>query len=102
MSLIVVWVCRRAFSSSVVGLYVKIAAVAYLALLAALAVQVKRKKLGKLFPTDADPLPVYVACGLSLAAILISMISATVAYYAMWTMAIIVFGLAVYYTVKQL
>ena len=102
VSLIVVWVCRRAFSSSVVGLYVKIAAVAYLALLAALAVQVKRKKLGKLFPTDADPLPVYVACGLSLAAILISMVSATVAYYAMWTMAIIVFGLAVYYTVKQL
>lgn len=102
VSLIVVWVCRRAFSSSVVGLYVKIAAVAYLALLAALAIQVKRKKLGKLFPTDADPLPVYMACGLSLAAILISMISATVAYYAMWTMAIIVFGLAVYYTVKQL
>ena len=44
----------------------------------------------------------YVACGLSLAAILISMISAVVAYYAMWTLAIIVFGLAVYYTVKQL
>ena len=102
VSLIVVWVCRRAFSSSVVGLYVKIAAVIYLAVLAVLAIQVKRQKLGKLFPVGADPLPVYVACGLSLAAILISMISAVVAYYAMWTLAIIVFGLAVYYTVKQL
>lgn len=102
VSLIVVWVCRRAFSSSVVGLYVKIAAVIYLVLLAVLAIQVKRQKLGKLFPVGADPLPVYVACGLSLAAILISMISAVVAYYAMWTLAIIVFGLAVYYTVKQL
>ena len=102
VSLIVVWVCRRAFSSSVVGLYVKIASVIYLAVLAVLAIQVKRQKLGKLFPVGADPLPVYVACGLSLAAILISMISAVVAYYAMWTLAIIVFGLAVYYTVKQL
>ena len=102
VSLIVVWVCRRAFSSSVVGLYVKIAAVIYLVLLAVLAIQVKRQKLGKLFPVGAAPLPVYVACGLSLAAILISMISAVVAYYAMWTLAIIVFGLAVYYTVKQL
>ena len=31
-----------------------------------------------------------------------ALISASVAYYAMWTLAIVVFALAVYYTVKQL
>ena len=44
----------------------------------------------------------YVACGLSAAAMLGALFSTIVAYYAMWTLAIVVFGLAVYYTAKQL
>ena len=80
----------------------KIAAMIYLALLVILLVQVARKKLDKLLPAKADPLPVYVACGLSLAAMVIVLFSSTAAYYVMWALAIIVFGLAVYYTVKQL
>ena len=102
VTLIALWVCRRALSSVVVGLYVKIAAMIYLALLVILLVQVARKKLDKLLPAKADPLPVYVACGLSLAAMVIVLFSSTAAYYVMWALAIIVFGLAVYYTVKQL
>ena len=42
------------------------------------------------------------ACGLSVAAIAAGLVSATVAYYVMWILAIVVFALAVYYTVKQL
>ena len=102
VTLIALWVCRRALSSVVVGRDVKIAAIIYLALLVILLVQVARKKLDKLLPAKADPLPVYVACGLSLAAMVIVLFSSTAAYYVMWALAIIVFGLAVYYTVKQL
>ena len=39
---------------------------------------------------------------LSAAAMLTALFSTTLAYYAMWALAIVVFGLAVYYTVKQL
>ena len=70
--------------------------------LIALLVQVARKKLPKLLPLQADPLPVYVAGGLSLASMAIALINSVAAYYAMWVLAIIAFGLAVYYTVKQL
>ena len=61
-------------------------------------------KLGKfrLLPSDADILPIYVACGLSAAAMASALVSITVAYYAMWILAMVVFALAVYYTVKQL
>ena len=55
VTLIALWVCRRALSSVVVGLYVKIAAIIYLALLVILLVQVARKKLDKLLPAKADP-----------------------------------------------
>ena len=43
-----------------------------------------------------------MACGLPAAAMLGALFNTTVAYYAMWALAIVVFGLAVYYTVKQL
>ena len=60
--------------------------------------------IGKLrvLPVDADVLPVYVACGLSAAAMAAALVSTTVAYYAIWALAIVAFALAVYYTVKQL
>ncbi len=101
-SLIVLWVCRRVISSAFVGIYVKVAVVVYLALLAALVYLTKTGKLGKLLPAKADPLPVLVACGLSMIAIATALVNLTAAYYAMWALAIVVFGLAVYYTVKQL
>lgn len=102
VSLIVLWVCRRVLSSVYLGLYVKIAAAVYFVLLAAVVYLTKNGKLGRLLPPKADPLPVYVACGLSIAAIAVALVSSTIAYYAMWALAMVVFGLAVYYTVKQL
>lgn len=101
VSLIALWVCRRE-GSGYLGTYVKCAAAVYIILLAAAALLVKGGKLGKLLPAKADPLPVYVACGLSVVALVIALVSSTAAYYAMWALGMVVFGLAVYYTVKQL
>lgn len=101
-SLVVLWVCRREMDSMYIGTYVKIAAVLYIVVLAAAALLTKSGRLGKLLPTDADPLPIYVACGLSAVAVAVALINAAAAYYAMWILAVVVFALAVYYTVKQL
>ena len=102
ITLIVLWVCRRAGASQFVGIYVKVISVIYLLLVAAIALLVKQGKLRKLLPANADPLPVYIACGLSVVAIAAGLVSAMVTYYVMWVLAIVVFALAVYYTVKQL
>ena len=101
-SLIVLWICRKQMYSMFLGTYVKIFAVVYILVLIAVALLTKQGKLKKLLPASADPLPVYVACGLSAVAMLGTLFSSIVAYYAMWALAIVVFGLAVYYTVKQL
>ena len=101
-SLIALWICRKQLSSMYLGIYVKIFAVVYILALIAVALLTKQGKLGKLLPAKADLLPVYVACGLSAAAMLGALFNTTVAYYAMWALAIVFFGLAVYYTVKQL
>lgn len=102
VTLIVLWVCRRALSSVVVGTYVKMAVAVYVLILVGLLVQLKRQKLDKLLPAQADPLPVYVACVLSFVSIAAAVINSVAGYYAIWVLAIVVFGLAVYYTVKQL
>lgn len=102
VSLIALWIFRREINSSYLGTYAKFAAVAYIVVLAAAALLVKSGKLGRLLPAKADPLPVYVACGLSAVATAIALVSPTAAYYAMWALGMVVFGLAVYYTVKQL
>ena len=101
-SLIALWICRKQMYSIFLGTYVKIFAVVYILVLLAVALLTKQGKLKKLLPAKADPLPVYVACGLSAVAMLGTLFSSIVAYYAMWALAIVVFGLAVYYTVKQL
>ena len=101
-SLVVLWLCRDAGSNIYFGTLVKIAAAVYAVAVAALAVMVKTKKLPKLLPAKADPTPVYVAAILSVVTVAAGLISTTVAYYAMWVLAAVVFGLAVYYTVKQL
>ena len=101
-TLIAVWVCRRVLVSVFLGTYVKVAVAVYLVLLAALVFFLKQGKLAKIMPPSADPLPVYVACGLSFVAMAVALVNLTAAYYAMWGLAVVVFGLAVYYTVKQL
>lgn len=98
-SLIMVWLCRRVYSMSTA---VRVVAALYLAALIVAAFLLKQGKLAKIMPSSADPLPVYTACALSVAALAIALVSRVVAYYAMWGLAIVVFGLTVYYTVKQL
>ena len=108
-SLIALWVCRRVLNSIYLGTYVRILAVVYIVLLLVAAFLANKAdknggRLGKLqvLTAGADPLPVYLACGLSVAALAVALFSSTIAYYAMWALAIVVFALAVYYTVKQL
>lgn len=102
-ALIAVWVCRHSGASMYVGTLVKGAVILYIVVLLALIVLVKSKKLpALLLPAKADPQPVYVACALSIAALAAALINTTIAYYAMWVLAAVVFALAVYYTVKQL
>jgi hypothetical protein len=102
ISLIMVWICRNHSNSIYVGLYVKILTALWIAVLIAAALLAKQKKLGKLLPAKADLTPVYAAAIISGVALLASIFSTVIAYYAMWVLAIVVFGLAVYYTVKQL
>lgn len=109
VSLIFLWVCRRMFSNIYYGTLVRMAAVLFLVLLAAIVVLSRKAeqnngKLGKLriLPGSADLLPIYTACGLSAIAVVAALLNTTAAYYAMWVLAVVVFALAVYYTVKQL
>ena len=109
ISLIALWACRKEVSHLSMGGAVKAAVVVYILLLAAvifLTRQAKQKggMLGKLqlFPAKADVAPIYTACALSAVAMATTLINTTVAYYAMWALALVVFALAVYYTVKQL
>ncbi len=101
-SMIVLWVCRRLFSNLTLGMPAKVLSVVYIALLGGLCWLAKNGKLGKLLPAGADRMPLYAACGLSAAGVVVALFSATAAYYAMWCLAIVVFALAVYYTVRQL
>jgi len=102
LSLVVLWVCRRQGASMYTGIYVKALTAIFILILVAIALLAKQKKLGKLLPANADLMPVYAACIISVIALLAAIFSPVIAYYAMWALAIVVFGLAVYYTVKQL
>ena len=102
ISLFMLWVCRRQLTSIYLGTIVKVAVVALIVALIVIADLTKQGKLTKLLSAKSQPTPVYVACGLSVLALAASLLSTVVAYYAMWALAIVVFGLAVYYTVKQL
>lgn len=102
VSLFAVWVCRRQLNSIYLGSFVKIAVAVLIVVLIVIAILAKQGKLSKLFSAKADLTPVYTACALSIVALAASLVSPVIAYYAMWVLAIAVFGLAVYYTVKQL
>ena len=101
-TLIVLWVCRRLFNSISLGVPAKVLSVVYVLLLCGLCWLAKNKKLGKLLPENADVMPLYAATGLSAVAVVLALFSATIAYYAMWGLGLVVFILAVYYTVRQL
>lgn len=101
-SLIVVWVCRKLIGSAALGMPVRVIAVIYLLAVAALVWLTRQGKLGRLLSPGADPLPIYIAGGLSALAILAALFSAAAAYYAMWCLGVVVFDLAVYYTVRML
>ena len=105
VSLLMVWAARRAIYSGAV----KVLVVLFLLALAAVFVLVRKAmqsggKLGKhqVLPAKANVQSVYVSCGLSLVAVATVLVNTTIAYYAMWLLAAVVFALAVYYTVKQL
>lgn len=100
--LFVLWVLRRYGSNLRIGGMVKAGTVVFLLLLAALAWLTRSGKLTKLLPPRADKLPVYIACGLTAAALLVALLISGTSYYAMWALAAVLFALAVYYTVKQL
>ena len=102
LTLVALWVCRRTLANVYLGTVVTVLTALYITLLIVVALLTKTGKLARLLPANASHLPVYAACGLSVAALAITLLSTSVAYYAMWALAIIVFGLAVYYTVKQL
>ena len=99
VSLFAVWVCRGHINSIYTGTYVKIGMVALIAAVIVVAVLVKQ---GKLLSGKTGSPAVYAACGLSAAALALSLLGPVIAYYIMWVLAIVVFGLAVYYTIKQL
>lgn len=101
-TLIVLWVCRRVYSHATLGLPMKAASVVYILLLGGLAWLAKEGKLKKLFSANADMMSIYVACGVSAVGVVVALFSATAAYYTMWCTGVVVFALAVYYTVKQL
>lgn len=109
-SLIVLWICRHLLGGgTLLGQVAMAGAVVYLVLLVVAAFLTRKADqnkglLGKLrvLPATADALPIYAACVLSFVAVVIALFSTTVAYYAMWALALVVFILAVYYTVKQL
>ena len=102
VSLFAVWICRRQLNSIYLGTFVKVAAAVLIVVLIVIAILAKQGKLSKLPSAKADLTPVYTACALSIVALAAALVSPVIAYYAMWVLAIAVFGLAVYYTVKQL
>ena len=56
----------------------------------------------RILPKGGDATVLFVSCGLSAAATVVSAFSAAAAYYAMWALGIVIFILAVFYTVKEL
>ena len=103
VALVLVWLTRRVGSNAHYAMATKAVDVIYVVLAAGLAWLLKSgKQIKNLLPAKMDKLPVYVACGLGAAAVILAMFSSVVAYYVMWLLAAVVFALAVYYTVKQL
>ena len=56
----------------------------------------------RILPENADYLPIWLAAGVSVALLAVGLVSVTLAYYALWAAALLIFAMAVYYTVQQL
>ena len=109
VSLVVLWASRKVVSSIAMGTIAKIAVVVFIALLAGFAYLIRQAKqnggmVGKLrlLPANANVKPIYTACAISAVALVTALVSVSISYYAIWVLALVVFALAVYYTVKQL
>lgn len=109
VTVLVLWLCRKGLGTVVWNTKVLIAAVLYLAVMAVAGVLFWKAgkangMLGnvRMLPKGADAMPVYASCVLSLAAVAVGLVSTTAAYYAIWAVCLVIFALAVYYTVRQL
>lgn len=109
LDIIVLWACRKGLNEEYWHFRVLIGAAVFLAFVAVVALLVWQAEkrggsLGKIcvLPENADPLPIYVACGISAVSMVLGILNTTIAYYTLWVVAVIVFAIAVYYTVKQL
>ena len=109
VSLVALWAARRVVASLSLGLLSKVAIIVLIALLAGSAYLARKAKQNggkigniRLLPPNANVKPIYTACAVSAVALLTVLVNVTLAYYAMWVLALAVFALAVYYTVKQL
>lgn len=103
------WVCRRGLGHGTTGTIVLGGTIALMVVLAAAAVvfhQAEKSggKLGKLrlLPSGASYGVIYASCALSVVALAAALVRVSLAYYLIWALAIVLFALVVYYTVKQL
>lgn len=106
---LVLWLCRKGVSSSPYRTAVLVIAVVYLAALAAVVYLFRKAGqekgvVGKfrLMSPTGKATPVLAACGVSAVTVAVGVCSSAVAYYAMWVVGLVIFVLAVYYTVRQL
>lgn len=109
LTVVALWICRKGINAEYWHAKVLLGAGIYVAVLAVIVLLVFQAdnhggELGnlQLFPKMTDCLPIYVACGLSAVSLILAMLSATLAYYAMWAVAVVIFATAVYYTVRLL
>ncbi|MEG2037579.1 MAG: hypothetical protein RRZ93_06275, partial [Ruthenibacterium sp.] len=103
------WACRKGLASGYWHnkLLIATGVVVLLFLLVLLVVHKIEDNKGKwktkkLFPAGTEYDVIYGSCLLSIVALVLCVFSATIAYYAMWALAVCLFALAVYYTIKQL
>lgn len=80
----------------------RVLAVLILVALAALLGLLWNGSLKGFLPSGANTLLLYVSLALTFAGVLATLVSVGAATYAMWTLALVAFGLLVYYTVKQI
>lgn len=105
----VIWLCRKGVSVASRVVIVRAVAVVWLAAAAAIALLLRKLQAAsgvlkgvKILSANADYLPIYVALAVAVVLVLAGMLSAVLAYYAMWAAAVAIFAMAVYYTVQQL
>jgi hypothetical protein len=109
LTMLAVWVCRHGLKNLFWGKWVLAGACVYIVLVLAAGFLFHKAENAKgvvgkvrILPAGAGYTAIYACCGLSVIAVVLALLSTTIAYYALWALALVIFGLAVYYTVKQL